>query len=215
MIGDIQAALTHTHKKGIVHCDIKPENVLVWENRQNGFEAALTDFGAAKENDGQYFIDNGTPLYMAPEVLLSYTHIYAGMRVKLSVIDAEWYPEDKKNRIDYFSFACVCFFLRYGGDLFGGNHDIKAQRIERLKFLHFGPKAYVKKRLDELEVKITNREHIDAIATMLSTPMMDAVEDFKSNKNLPESDDLEDILGTQYEDFFKSKAKSRERERSN
>lgn len=60
--------LRHIHSKGFVHCDIKLQNVLVFDND----EAKIADFGLAKKSscDGersQSFECRGTPLYMSPE----------------------------------------------------------------------------------------------------------------------------------------------------
>ncbi|MAQ17799.1 MAG: hypothetical protein CMN30_23760 [Sandaracinus sp.] len=61
------AILDHVHRRGIVHCDVKGQNVLV------AHRAQLVDFGIARRI-GQSAVDEsgdvaGTPAYMAPEVL--------------------------------------------------------------------------------------------------------------------------------------------------
>ena len=63
-------ALEHAHKMGIVHRDIKPDNVIV----DAGWKANLVDFGIAKptdmsgmENITRQGLAIGTPHYMAPE----------------------------------------------------------------------------------------------------------------------------------------------------
>lgn len=69
-VRDILCGLSYLHSKGIVHCDIKPHNVLLAMDGQ----CKLSDFGSAirrAATDGQ--IDDiielrGTPGYMAPEV---------------------------------------------------------------------------------------------------------------------------------------------------
>ncbi|KAK6154437.1 hypothetical protein DH2020_008685 [Rehmannia glutinosa] len=60
----ILLGLNYLHFKGIVHCDIKGQNILIGED---GLKIA--DFGCAKwmESDGGATF-SGTPAYMAPEV---------------------------------------------------------------------------------------------------------------------------------------------------
>jgi serine/threonine protein kinase len=62
-VADVGEALLHVHNFGVVHCDVKPANLL-WDRQRD--EALLTDFGLASRlaNSGQVA---GTPLYMAPE----------------------------------------------------------------------------------------------------------------------------------------------------
>ncbi|MEB3293073.1 MAG: serine/threonine-protein kinase [Synechococcales bacterium] len=69
MIVQILAGLDHAHHLNILHCDIKPENILLTLQPQ-GWIAKLTDFGIARltteaQSPDQRF--NGSPAYMAPE----------------------------------------------------------------------------------------------------------------------------------------------------
>ncbi len=64
----IAGALAALHEKGIVHCDVKPGNIVITHDRV----AKLTDFGAAYRVDGSETITpNGpvslTPFFAAPE----------------------------------------------------------------------------------------------------------------------------------------------------
>jgi serine/threonine protein kinase len=73
MIGQVASALDAMHQKGLVHRDIKPQNILVWG--EGGEEHALvTDFGIAKALDDTSGLTGmgaiGTPGYMAPELSL-------------------------------------------------------------------------------------------------------------------------------------------------
>lgn len=66
----VAAALQYAHEKGVVHCDIKPENVLINE----GGVAKVADFGVAESltrtmAPGQAKDLLGTVAYLAPEVI--------------------------------------------------------------------------------------------------------------------------------------------------
>lgn len=73
LLRDVATALAYAHAQGVVHRDIKPDNVLI-----SGGSAVVTDFGVAKAlsqsataNGGPQLtglgITIGTPAYMAPE----------------------------------------------------------------------------------------------------------------------------------------------------
>lgn len=64
-------ALGYAHQQDIIHMDIKPENILV-EKHTN--RPLISDFGIARvmrDNDYDKQTTGGTPLYMAPEQIIS------------------------------------------------------------------------------------------------------------------------------------------------
>jgi len=75
----VLAGLGHAHEKGIIHRDVKPENVLLVEQNGDRDFAKILDFGIAKllakrVDDGvkltQAGVAFGTPVYMSPEQAL-------------------------------------------------------------------------------------------------------------------------------------------------
>jgi serine/threonine-protein kinase len=72
IVGQVASALYAVHEQGIVHRDVKPQNVLLWSAGAPDEHPFLTDFGIAKAIDETRGVTRfgvlGTPGYMAPEL---------------------------------------------------------------------------------------------------------------------------------------------------
>jgi serine/threonine protein kinase len=123
LITPLLNALCYLHSRGIVHHDIKPENIIV-DYSQNTLK--LTDFGSAKvsskSNEGAV---GGTLNYMAPEVLMN-------MRGARNVCD---------KAVDVWSIGIITYLLISGIHPFdsGKTHENMLNRIISGKFEFTGP----------------------------------------------------------------------------
>jgi eukaryotic-like serine/threonine-protein kinase len=68
LVQPVCSALYYAHQVGMVHCDIKPANIMIHRNGA----VYLADFGIARVIEGrtQSFPSAGTPAYMAPELII-------------------------------------------------------------------------------------------------------------------------------------------------
>jgi len=69
VLRDVAAALAHAHRRGVVHRDVKPENIFIDETTGH---ALLSDFGVARSLEAESQLTAtgtaiGTPAYMSPE----------------------------------------------------------------------------------------------------------------------------------------------------
>ena len=106
MLRDVARALAYAHERGVVHRDIKPDNVLL-----SGGAAVVTDFGIAKALTAarteahdttitQVGSGVGTPAYMAPEQAAGDPSV--------------------DHRADVYAFGCLAYELLTGETPFHG-----------------------------------------------------------------------------------------------
>jgi serine/threonine-protein kinase len=72
ILRDVADALTYAHSRGVIHRDIKPDNIII--RREDG-RALVTDFGIARAAEADSHLTAtgvavGTPAYMSPEQAL-------------------------------------------------------------------------------------------------------------------------------------------------
>ena len=74
IIKDCAYGIQYLHNNGILHRDIKPDNLLILNLDCNGIIAKLTDFGSSRNINAlmtniTFTKGIGTPKYMSPEIL--------------------------------------------------------------------------------------------------------------------------------------------------
>ena len=117
ILRDIARALAYAHERGVVHRDVKPDNVLL-----SGGAAVVSDFGIAKavseaqaESPGGVITQSGsrigTPVYMAPEQAVG--------------------DPGTDHRADIYSFGCLAYELFAGRPPFdhATTHEVIAAHI--------------------------------------------------------------------------------------
>ena len=131
---DVLCALNFAHEHGVIHRDVKPDNIQILENGT----VKLTDFGIARLTfepsitmDGQVF---GTPSYMSPEQVV-------GREIDL--------------RSDIFSMGVVLYEMLTGNKPFSGDsvvaitYAIMNQRVEPHPQIGFSVQQVLDRALDK------------------------------------------------------------------
>jgi hypothetical protein len=103
MIRQLADALGEAHRQGLVHGDIKPENILL-TSRAGQMSVKVVDFGVARRVDTPGGVTVGTPGYVAPEQLTGT-------------------PPDA--RADLFALGVVLYELITGRQPFTGRSDVE------------------------------------------------------------------------------------------
>jgi len=111
ILREVCAGLAAAHEAGLVHRDVKPENIMLCRRAGGAEVVKLLDFGLVKSMAGGHSRDLtrslhilGTPLYMAPERLRN--------------------PADVDARADIYAVGAVAFFMLTGRKLFDGADDL-------------------------------------------------------------------------------------------
>jgi serine/threonine-protein kinase len=110
ILRQVAAALREAHERGLVHRDVKPENVMLCRRGEDDV-VKLLDFGLVKDLERADTRDItkqlklvGTPRYMAPERLLN--------------------PSDVDARSDIYALGAVAYYLLTGRPVFGGDDSL-------------------------------------------------------------------------------------------
>ena len=111
LLRQVCAGLAEAHAKGLVHRDVKPENLMVCRRGGEYDVVKILDFGLVKNIAAPHSRDLtrslrilGTPLYMAPERLRN--------------------PADVDARADIYAVGAVAYFMLTGKKLFEAPDDL-------------------------------------------------------------------------------------------
>jgi eukaryotic-like serine/threonine-protein kinase len=141
MLRDVARALQYAHEHGVVHRDIKPDNVMM-----SGGAAVVTDFGIAKAVSAaqadaptatitQTGSGIGTPAYMAPEQAIG--------------------DPSSDHRADIYSFGCLAYEVLTGSPPFHGMpvHQIVAAHMSTVPGLVTDSRAGIPASVGRLVAK--------------------------------------------------------------
>lgn len=121
IISSVGAALAHAHRRGVVHADLKPRNIMITTTG----EVRVLDFGFARDRPLDLHTASG--LHDSPSVAPAYASVER-------VNGSDPHPSD-----DVYSLACIAYELLSGRHPFGGRsaplaraHGRAPQRIPGL-----------------------------------------------------------------------------------
>ena len=115
-------ALQHAHTNKVLHCDVKPGNVLLMP----GLSAALLDFNLASSEMDLVRLAGGTLPYMASEQLM----LLLNSDSHTSDADSsEWPAADLSSATDVFGLCATLWHLATGSPPFGAAIDVKSRSI--------------------------------------------------------------------------------------
>jgi serine/threonine protein kinase len=120
VIRDIGSAVAHAHSRGVVHADLKPQNVFI----TLGGQVRVLDFGGGasdRREDRYSFHRSDAPLEGDGNFYLAATPAYA------SCEQLEGQPADARD--DVFAFGCIAYQLLSGRHPFEGKSSMQARAL--------------------------------------------------------------------------------------
>lgn len=145
IFNQIATGISHAHKNGVTHLDIKPSNILFDEYgtakvSDVGFLNVLSDQPKPVQLSSSQFI--GTPYYMAPEI---------------------WEGGAATDKSDQYSLGCILYEMLTEEKLFSGDtpSSIRAKHFQVLSLSSKLPEAFI-----NIIVKSTEKNPADRFSTI-------------------------------------------------
>jgi eukaryotic-like serine/threonine-protein kinase len=190
-------AVDYAHHRGVIHCDIKPANILLGEYG----EVLLVDWGLAQSRNHPLGVRGGTLGYMAPEQ----------MDPQIERFD---------ERTDIFALGAILYEILCGKPAFeeARNSDLTSLGSEPLKVFRTPPLPSavaegleVPRELEDITMRaitVARSERLTAVKE-LSTAIEDYIEGSKARERKKleanKSADVGDELAERYHEFMESR----------
>ncbi len=127
IIRQISSVLFYLHESNFIYYDLKPENIIVAEGKNN-FILKFIDFGLAEYNPQRISTEKkGTSYYIAPELLTGREH-------------------DK--RVDFYAFGMLLYFLMFRKFPFTGKDEIEIYKEKLASGVSIGKTGYTEKLIN-------------------------------------------------------------------
>ncbi len=157
IVAQVAQGLAAAHLIGIVHRDVKPENIMIFSGPENSIRVKILDFGVAKlASKGQPRITRtgtivGTPAYISPE-------------------QARGLPVDE--RADIYSLGCILYELTTDTQLFVSGSSMEmvmmhAMEVPERPCLR-APQKNIPEALDACIMRCLEKEKEDRFPSMAS-----------------------------------------------
>jgi serine/threonine protein kinase len=151
-------ALSHAHKRAVLHRDVKPSNIMLVSNQRSGFDVRIMDFGIAKlMNESETGAQNltktgdaiGSPIYMSPE------------QARGSKMD---------HRSDLYSLGCVMYECLSNSPPFCGNTALDTMMMhidtKPLPISQASMGQVIDRRLEQVVMRLLEKDPADRYQSM-------------------------------------------------
>lgn len=152
----IASVLAEAHQSGVIHRDVKPDNIMLMKSARPGFpHVTVLDFGIAKmfDDDRGHQTDTnvifGTPEYMSPE-------------------QGRGHPYD--HRVDIYALGLLIYYMLVGKPPFTGKDKVAVvhqQCYEPVPLLHTQTSQPVPASLSSLVARMVAKDPAERPADML------------------------------------------------